>query len=83
MGRGAGRGGAGSVAARKGGGAPPTVASGAREPDGLGGGTLPADDTPYTHERKDIVELSEGVIRCVTVFACYSSSSSYTHDTSD
>ena len=24
-----------------------------------------------------IVELSEGVIRCVTVFACYSSSSSY------
>ena len=46
-----GRGGAeGSVAARKGGGAPPTVASGAREPDGLGGGTLPADDTAL--ERK-------------------------------
>ena len=26
---------------------------------------------------RGIVELSEGVIRCVTVFACYSSSSSY------
>jgi hypothetical protein len=25
---------------------------------------------------RGIVELSEGVIRCVTVFACYSSSSS-------
>ena len=27
---------------------------------------------------RGIVDLSEGVIRCVTVFACYSSSSSYT-----
>ena len=29
---------------------------------------------------RGIVELSEGVIRCVTVFACYSSSSSWTTD---
>jgi hypothetical protein len=28
---------------------------------------------------RGIVELSEGVIRCVTVFACYSSSSSFRH----
>ena len=29
---------------------------------------------------RGIVELSEGVIRCVTVFACYSSSSSSSSD---